>query len=353
MSSAGSKLSVKERIGYEVFLFTGLYGLYNLFFSNQLLIDAVIFSCLFGSLFIRYHIVVSDGMTSKSRSAKTTGTLMFCGGVAIISYLVFQAFSMLTASIAGEMDHFATLVGSIAVGIIAVGLVNLPVFRFDSQRREIFKEKLSEGGLQEIIARIGLFFDREIERSSYDSGSNSSPLEDLRKANRLIRQGEVGSENRAELRQAIQTSQDVTHIFTVAFHALISVALLLLSILIAEIFTNIEGIEILSVVIMVASIYYSFQLLNLRFGLRWEVERSFWIMPVELLFCVLLTDQALYYGGFTSGNSVILLIPFLAYLLSNKGGLISQKMIMGLMNLIVDIPETNNESIQEILKKND
>jgi len=36
MGKAGSKLSAKERIGYEFFFFTAVYGLYNVFFALPL-----------------------------------------------------------------------------------------------------------------------------------------------------------------------------------------------------------------------------------------------------------------------------------------------------------------------------
>jgi len=90
MGKAGSKLSAKERIGYEVFFFTAVYGLYNVFFALPLLIDTLVFIALFGSLFVRYHLVVSDEDLDESPAARMTGTAMFVVSVAI-SHLIFQS----------------------------------------------------------------------------------------------------------------------------------------------------------------------------------------------------------------------------------------------------------------------
>lgn len=353
MSSLGSKLSTKERIGYEVFLFTGLYGLYNLFFSNPIIADAVVFCILFGSLFVRYHIVVSGDDPTDSRAVKATGTLMFCGGVTIVSYLVFQVISILTANLGGGINQYLTLASSIILGGLVLAVVNLPVFRDDSQRRKMLKEELGEGGVSGLIARIGLFFDREVERSNYGLDKDKSPLENMKKVNNLVRQGEVGSENRGEFRRAIELSRDVMHIFTVTFHAFVSVVLLLTFAVLAEVYTSIKGIEMLSIIILVSAIYYSFLLLNLRFGLRREVHRSFWMMPTELILCIILTHFALFNGGLMGSQPVIILVPFILYLLSNWGGLISQKVIVGLMKRLVSTPDGYRDAFQKAMEKND
>lgn len=141
IGKAGPKLSAKERIGYEVFFFTAVYGLYNVFFAQPLAVDTVVFTALFGSLFIRYHLVVSDANLDESRAARWTGTAMFVVSVAIASHLAFRSLKSVTTGFGSGLDPYLVLVGGALSAVSLFTVFNHSVFRYDEQRRATFRER--------------------------------------------------------------------------------------------------------------------------------------------------------------------------------------------------------------------
>jgi len=96
MGKAGSKLSAKERIGYEVSSSPQSTASTTSSSHCRCFIDTLVFIALFGSLFVRYHLVVSDEDLDESPAARMTGTAMFVVSVAISSHLAFKALKIAT-----------------------------------------------------------------------------------------------------------------------------------------------------------------------------------------------------------------------------------------------------------------
>ncbi|OAQ51397.1 hypothetical protein HTG_17040 [Natrinema mahii] len=353
MGRAGSKLSVKERIGYEVFFFTAVYGLYNVFFSNPVFVDTGVFVLLFGALFIRYHLVVSDENLSDSNAARWTGTAMLVTSVAITSHLVFKNLGDLAIRFDGSFDQYILLAGSMVFGVSLFAAFNHPVFRYDEQRRETFIEKAGEDSPTGLIARTALFFDRQSERASYDLDvENSLDLDKARRLMRKKREGDITPEEYDQLKQHIKRQKNAVPILIVGFHALVSITLLLLFTALFEALSTVEAVKMLSLTLIVTAVYYSFLLLHARFGLRKVVSRSLPKMPMELIFCILVTFSTLSNTGSIRGAAVIIIIPFMVYLLTNRGGLISQKMVLSVMKYFVD-PSDNQytDVIREVVQE--
>ncbi len=353
MSSPGSKLSVKERIGYDVFFFTAVYGLYNVFFSNPVLVDTAVFVLLFGSLFVRYHLVVSNEDLSNSNAAQWTGTATLVISVAITSHLGFKALGGLVARLDSGLDQYILFAGSMLFGVLLFAAFNHSVFRYDEQRRETFIEKAGEDSPSGLIAQTALFFDRQSERASYDINIESSlSMDELKQLMRKKREGEITSEEYDQLKQNIRRQKNAGPILIVGFHALVSIALLLVFTALFEAFSTVEAVKMLSLIIIVTAVYYSFSLLHTRFGLRREVSRPLTQMPMELIFCILITFPTVSNTGLIGGGAVITIVPFTVYLMSNRGGLISQKMIMGVMRYFVDTPDDEyTEVVREVLQE--
>ncbi|MCU4971122.1 hypothetical protein OB955_00015 [Halobacteria archaeon AArc-m2/3/4] len=349
MGSAGSKLSVKERIGYEVFFFTAVYGLYNVFFSNPVLVDTAVFTLLFGTLFVRYHLVVSDEDLSDSSAARWTGTATLVTSVAITSHLGFKTLGDLVVRFDGGFDQYILLAGSTVFGVLLFAACNHPVFRYDEQRRETFIEKAKEDSPTGLIARIALFFDRQSERASYDLDVESSlSLDEARQLMRKQREGDITPEEHDQLKQNIKRRKNAAPILIVGFHALVSIVLLLVFTALFEALSSVEAVKMLSLILIVTAVYYSFLLLHTRFGLRREVSRPLPKMPMELILCILVTFATLSNTSFMGGAAVIIIIPFTVYLLTNRGGLISQKMILSVMKYLVD---TRDDEYADVMRE--
>lgn len=349
MSSTGTKLSAKDQIGYEVFFFTAVYGLYNVFFSNPVLVDSAVFTFLFGSLFVRYHLVVSNEELSDSRAAKWTGNILLIIGVTISSHFVYK-------HLKGAIDWFnlgdSPLLILIASGVLAtavLALANHPVFRYDEQRREMFKEEISEGGVTGLISRLCLYLDRQVSRTEYGDNDRVEPFENFRTVGRKVRKGEIETINKYEARRAAKVSENIFTVLITGFHAFLSVALLLIFTVLFEVFWNIEAVEMLAVVVVVASFFYTFVLLHLRFGLRREVSRSFWMMPIEFILCTLVTHFTLFNADLIGGGAVLITVPFFLHLFSNWAGLLSKGMIVRLMYYLVDSPDEYREVMREAM----
>ncbi len=355
MSVTGSKLSVKERIGYDVFFFTAVYGLYNVFFSNPVVVDTAVFMLLFGSLFVRYHLVVSNEDLSDSNAARWTGTVTLVISVAITSHLVFRTLEGQIVQINSFFDQYILLGGAIVFGIFLFTVFNHSVFRYDEQRRETFIEKAGEDSPTGLIAQTALFFDRQSERASYDLDiENSLSLDEHKQLIRKKREGEITSEEYDRLKQNIRRHKNAAPILIVGFHALISITLLLVSTALFEAFSSVEAVMMMSLIVIITAVYYSFSLLHTRFGLRREVSRSLPKMPMELVFCILITFATISNTGLIDGAAVIITLPFTVYLLSNRGGLISKKMIMAIMKYFVGTPDDEyTKVVREVLQEKD
>jgi hypothetical protein len=352
MGKAGSKLSVKERIGYEVFFFTAVYGLYNVFFVLPLAVDTVVFTTLFGSLFIRYHLVVSEDDLDESHTARWTGTAMFVVSVSIASYLAFNSLKSVTTGFGSNLEPYLVLVGGAVSAVFLFVLFNHPAFRYDEQRRATFREKAEEEGAVGLIARIGLFLERKSESGNYEFDVESSiDFEESRKLMRKQREGEITSREHDKLKQEIKDRRDFGKIIVVGFHTAMSVALLIVSVVLFEVLTSIEAVETLGMILLVFGVYYSFSMLHTRFGLRREISRELRKMPMELLLCILVTFGSLSNADLIGGGGIIITAPFTLYLLTNRGGWISQKMVLTVLNYFGDPPDSEySDVIQEVMK---
>jgi len=350
MGSVGSKLSSKEQVGYEVFFFTAIFGLYNVFFSNQVLIDAVVFTVLFGSLFIRYHLVVSDEDLSESGPARKTGMLLLIVSVAVVSHLAFRVIRIAADHSGGGVDKYVVLIGSAILGIVLFSVFNHPIFRYDEQRRETFRMRAQEDGPTGLIARIALFFDRQSERGSFELDTDSSLTPDeTKRLLRKQREGEISTEEYDELKRVIKRRRAFIPILIVGFHALVSLVLLLVFAILFEAFTDVESVEMLGLILLVTGIYYSFLLLHTRFGLRRRVSRPLPQMPAELLLCILLAFGTLSTTGFIGNAGVLIVVPFTLYLFGNWSNLISQKMLSSLVMYFADTPDEYSGVIRDVL----
>jgi len=352
MSGGRSKLSSKERIGYEVFFFTAVYGLYNVFFANPVLVDGIVFTFLFGSLFVRYHLVVSDEDLSDSTVARWTGTGMFVVAVAIPAHLGFRTLSNMVQGIGTEFDQYLVLVGSAFFAVMLFAVFNYRVFRDDAQRQETYKEKAGEDSPTGLIADTGIFLEQQTQKGNYDTDiKNSLDIDETRRLIRKTRKGEITSRERDQLHQKIKKQRDAGHIFVIGFHVLVSVALLLVFTALVEALTTIEAIETLSLILLVTGVYYSFLLLHTRFGLRKNVTRTLPKMPMELLLCIFAVFASLSNANVIGGEGIIITVPFTLYLLSNWGGVISQKMVLGVMKYFVDTPDDEyKDVVREVLQ---
>lgn len=353
MSSPGSKLSAKERIGYEVFFFTAVYGLYNVFFTLPLAVDAAVFTVLFGSLFVRYHLVVSDEDLDDSRAARWSGTAIFVVSVAIASHFAFKHLNAVTNRFGPDVEPYIVLLGGAVSGVLLFTVFNHSVFRYDEQRRATFREKAEEEGATGLIARIGLFLERRSDNGNYEFDIESSvDLEESRKLMRKQREGDITPEERDELRQEIKDRRDFGKILVVGFHTAASIALLLISTVLFELLTSVEAVETLGLILLVTGVYYSFLMLHTRFGLRREISRRLPKMPMELLLCILVTFGSLSNAGLIGGGGIIISVPFTLYLLTNRGSWISQKMIRFVMKYFVDTPDSEySDVIQEVISE--
>jgi hypothetical protein len=350
LMSVGSKLSVKERIGYEVFFFTAVYGLYNVFFSNSVVVDAGVFTLLFGSLFVRYHLVVSDKDLKESSAARWTGTAMFTGSVVITSHFVFERLKAVTAGFGTFWEPYLVLVGGAVSGAMLFAVFNHQVFRYDEQRLDTFKEKAkTEDGPLKYVARTALFFEKQAEKGNYEFDVDESVgFEESKRLMRKMREGEITPEERSQLKQGLKRQRDITAILVVGFHALVSVILLLVSVLVAEVFTSLESVEMLGLSLMVTGVYYSFLMLHTRFGLRKEVSRRLRTMPAELVLCILATFGTVYNSGLIAGTAVLVLVPFFGYLMSSWGVSFSGRLFAGFANVFV---ETSDDEYSELMKE--
>lgn len=353
MNRPGSKLSAKERIGYEVFFFTAVYGLYNVFFALPVAIDAPVFTILFGSLFVRYHLVVSNKDLDDSRTARWTGTAMFVISVAIASHFTFMQLNTVTDWFDPGVEPYLILFGGTVSGILLFAVFNHSVFRYDEQRRATFREKADDEGATGLIARIGLFFERKSDSGNYEFDIESSlDLEESRKLMRKQREGELTPEEHDKLSREIKNRRAFGKILIVGFHTAASIALLLLSTVLFDLLISVEAVETLGLILLVTGFYSSFLMLHTRFGLRKEISRSLPQMPMELLLCVHATYISLLSGGLIGGGGIIITAPFTLYLLTNRGNWISQKMILSLLKYFVETPDGQySDVIQEVMSE--
>jgi len=351
MNRPGSKLSPKERIGYEVFFFTAVYGLYNVFFALPVAIDAPVFTVLFGSLFVRYHLVVSNKDLDDSRTARWTGTAMFVVSVAIASHFAFRQLNTVTNGFGPSMEPYLILFGGTVSGVLLFAVFNHSVFRYDEQRRATFREKADEEGATGLIARIGLFFERKSDSGNYEFDIESTlGLEESRKLMKKQRKGELTPEEHDKLRQEIKDRRAFGKILIVGFHTAVSIALLLISTVLFDLLVPVEAVETLGLILLITGFYSSFLMLHTRFGLRKEISRSLPQMPMELLLCVHVTYISLLFAGLIGGSGIIISAPFTLYLLTNRGNWISQKMILSLMKYFVDTPDGQySDVVQEVI----
>lgn len=352
MDKAGSKLSAKERIGYEVFFFTAVYGLYNVFFALSLAVNTVVFAALFGSLFIRYHLVVSDEDLDESRTARWTGTAMFVVSVSVASHLAFNSLKSVVTGFWSGLESYLVLIGGAVSAVFLFAVFNHPVFRYDEQRRATFRERAEKEGTIGLIARIGLFLERKSENGNYEFDVESSvDLEESRKLMRKQREGEITSREHDKLKQEIKDRRDFGKILLVGFHTAMSVVLLIVSVVLFEVLTSVEALETLGLTLLVFGVYYSFSMLHTRFGLRREISRELRKMPMELLLCILVAFGSLSNADLIGGGGIIITAPFTLYLLTNRGGWISQKMIWTVLNYFSNPPDSEySDVIQEVLK---
>jgi len=353
MSSTGSKLSAKERIGYEVFFFTAVYSLYNVFFSLPLTVDAIVFAVLFGSLFIRYHLVVSDEDLDDSRVARWTGEAMFIVSVAIASHSAFWLLITLTNRFSPSVEPYMVLLGGAAFAILLFAVFNHRVFRYDEQRRATFRGKAEEEGVTGLIARIGLFLERKSDSGNYnfDIESSVDPGE-VRQLLRKKREGQITPKEHDALKQEIKNRRNFAKILKVGFHTAASIALLLIFTVLFALLTPVEAVETLGLILLVTGVYYSFLILHTRFGLRREISRRFQTMPKEMLFCIFATFATLSTAGLIGAGGIIITVPFTLYLLSNYGGWVSQKMIWSVMKYFGDTPDDEySDIIQEVMSE--
>jgi|AntDeeMetagen192_2_1112575.scaffolds.fasta_scaffold03776_2 hypothetical protein len=354
MGKAGSKLSAKERIGYEVFFFTAVYGLYNVFFALPLAIDTLVFIALFGSLFVRYHLVVSDEDLDESPAARMTGTAMFVVSVAISSHLAFKALKSATTGFGPGLEPYLVLLGGAASGVFLIAVFNHSVFRYDEQRRATFKEKAKgEDGPVKYIARVSLFLEQQSERGNYDFDVEGSV--DFEKSRRLflkMREGEISPDEHNQLKQQLKRQRDIIPILVVGFHALLSIFLLFAFVATAELFTPTESVEMLGFSFLVIGVYNSFMLLHTRFGLRREISRKLRTMPVELVTCVIVAFAAVSNADLIHGAAILVVMPAALYLTSGWGFSSSKKLFLILARFIGENPsEEYVELMKEVMDK--
>ena len=95
-------------------------------------------------------------------------------------------------------------------------------------------------------------------------------------------------------------------------------------------------------------------MLHTRFGLRREISRRLRKMPMELLLCILVAFGSLSDADLIGGGGIIITVPFTLYLLTNRGGWISQKMIWIVLKYFGDHSDDKySDVIQEVIKKKD
>jgi len=353
MGKAGSKLSAKERIGYEVFFFTAVYGLYNVFFALPLAVDTIVFTALFGSLFVRYHLVVSDGNLDESRASRWTGTAMFLVSVTIVSHISFKWLKLATAGFGSSLEPYLILVGGAVSAISLFTVFNHPMFRHDEQRRATLKEGAEEEGAIGLIARIGLFIERKSENGNYEFDLESRvDFEETRNLMRKQREGEITSEQRDQLRQEIKHQRDFGKILFVGAHTAISVVVLLVSVSLLELFTSVEAVVTLGLVLLVFGVYFSFSMLHTRFGLRREISRELRKMPIELLLCIVVAFVSLSNADLIGGGGIIITVPFTLYLMTSHGSKITKKVIWTILKYFRDPADSEySDVIQEVMKE--
>jgi hypothetical protein len=312
-------LTPKERVGYEAFLASGLYAMYNLLFTQQIAIDIVVFCTLLGSLFLRYHLVVSDETISDSKVGQITGSGLSMGAVVLISYLCFKA-SIRVSTLSGLPENgIAVLIGStlIAAGIIA--LAHHRIFRYDEQREDILKSKAETGGATGLMAEIGLSLGRVAKDRNFDPDIDTTLSKDeLRSLQQKVRAGEVSSEDKNRLKQIRRRLKQTAAVMTISLHILLTLGILAVCIG-AGLVYGFATLDILSVILLVTGIHYSFSLQLVRFGLRKLIDRPMKHMPLEIVGSIWVTYLALFNSGLVRGDGIIVIILPTVYLLFPPG----------------------------------
>jgi hypothetical protein len=182
-----------------------------------------------------------------------------------------------------------------------------------------------------------LYFDTEAEQLHYDlNASQPLSMEELREVRRMSRKGEIDSELREDHIQAIEAIREVAKLAVILFHVFVSLGLLVGVTVVAAFLNPNVSIDMLSLFVVVGSMFYSAVLLNLRFGLRKKVQRAAQMMAIEPILCIILTHLALLNAGFVNPGSIGVIVPFIIYLLTVPGSRLSQWLFERLLSYFVD-----------------
>jgi len=311
VNSAEEYLTNKERIGYEIFFYTGLYTLYNLFFSNPVVVKSIVFFVFLGGLFLRYHLVVSDEETSTSRWGRLTGSTLMIGSVALLTHLLFRLFHEALEAGGITAGSVEILLCAVPVTVGILSLVHHPIFRSDEQRRQTFEQKADADGIEGLIARFGLRLQNEAERGNFDPDVDSAlDPDELRNIQTMARTGELNTEDIERAKEWLKNSKEMSYAVTTAFHAILSVVILMGAIAVLSIMGDSVSLNMLSLVIIVGGVYFSFTLLHVRFGLRKTVKRSLWKMPIEFIACLTVANFSLYNANLMGSSEIVAIVPF-------------------------------------------
>ena len=352
VSSVRAYLTDKERVGYEVFFYTGLYTLYSQFFSNSTIVKSIVFLVFLGSLFIRYHLVVSDEETATSRLGRLTGNALMIGSVALLTHLFFRLFHQGLEAVSIPTGSVEILLCAVPLTVGILLLVNHPVFRSDEQRRQTFEQKADADGIDGLVARFGLRLQDEAERGNFDSEIDSAlNAEELKNLQKMARTGDLSTKNIERAKELLKNSKEMSYAMTTALHALMSVTILVGTIAVLSIMWDIVSLDMLSLVIIVGGIYFSFTLLNVRFGLRKTVKRSLWKMPFEYSGCILVANVTLYNANLIGGGEIIAVVPFILYVGTPQGYKLSQKIMLWLSNRATESSDGWKQLVHQIEEK--
>lgn len=352
VSSDESYLTAKERVSYESFFYGAFCTLYAFFFTTSTLVNVIVAASILGSLFVRWQLVYSDETIETSRLGRLTGSIMLAAAVAILSHILLQLFieGVDTIGISAGGATVLFLLGLSVCGIVLT--LHQPLFRSDKQNRRTFEANAEKDGVQGIIARAGLHLHREADRGNFDADPPEVfGREEIETIQRMQREGTIRTEEADRVKEAYKDMKALNAISLRLLHAVLSVVVLVGGIVLLGVTTPAVSTDALSVVLVVSGIYYSVTLLNVQFGLRKTIQRSFWMMPAELIFCILVANVSLYNSGLIGGAEAIAIVPFTLYVLTPYGYKVSQRLWIWIGSRIGETSDELEEFAQEMEKK--
>ncbi|MDL0136864.1 hypothetical protein PNP85_08055, partial [Halobacterium salinarum] len=142
--------------------------------------------------------------------------------------------------------------------------------------------------------------------------------DELRSLQQKVRAGEVSSEDKNRLKQIRRRLKQTAAVMTISLHILLTLGILAVCIG-AGLVYGFATLDILSVILLVTGIHYSFSLQLVRFGLRKLIDRPMKHMPLEIVGSIWVTYLALFNSGLVRGDGIIVIILPTVYLLFPPG----------------------------------